>query len=290
VIEVHSVTKRFFNITALDNVSLTIPRGEVVGILGPNGAGKTTLFKIMAGILNADAGRVEASSGMWPVIAYKPDRLLYPGNVRVRDYLEMIVKLSDHPQVNRAETVRDSLERVNLTGAADKRISDLSKGMRQRLGLAQTLIGDPSLLLLDEPSNGLDPAGQVEIQGEIRRLHAEGKTIVLSSHQLREVTAVCTYIVILSQGQIRYQNSMEAALALHPEVIIGTDRDVTPLQPWLNQLHPDITIGDRMVSLGEAAIEQRRHVLTLLLGAGYDITRLEYKRITLDEIYAEAVR
>ena len=100
--------------------------------------------------------------------------------------------------------------------AVNKRIGHISKGMRQRLGLAQAIIGDPPLLLLDEPSNGLDPEGQVEIGRYIRELHATGKSIVLSSHHLHEVTQICTHLVILNKGQIHYQNSMAEALALRP--------------------------------------------------------------------------
>lgn len=290
MIEIHNVSKRFYNVVALDNVSLTIPRGEVLGVLGPNGAGKTTLFKIIAGLLKADAGRVQPTERVWPAVAYKPDRLIYPNHLRVGEYLELFGRLSNLSATERTHAAADALARVGLLAAARKRIGELSKGMRQRLGLAQALIGDPPLLLLDEPSNGLDPAGQVEIQQQMRRLQAEGKTIVLSSHQLQEVTAVCTSFIILHQGQVRYENRMQQALALRPQIVIQADADLAAVAPYLRALHPDLAIeGDTLV-LGEQQQELRRRVLTLLLGAGYDIRRVEHRRITLEEVYAEAVR
>lgn len=289
MIEVRNVTKRYHHITALDNVTLRIPRGEVIGILGPNGAGKSTLFKIIAGILSADAGSVQPNNGKWPIMAYKPDRLLYPNHLRVRDYLVLFANLSNIPRKEQADRIMDSLARVDLLDSADKKISGLSKGMRQRLGLAQTLIGEPSLILLDEPSNGLDPTGQIEIQEEIRKLHANGKTLLISTHQLNEVTAVCTHIIILSNGRIRYANSVEAALAMRPHVNIEVDKSAELLTPWLHQIDPAITVNGAQIMLAEDAVSARRQVLTLLLGAGYDIVNLEHRRITLDEIYAEAV-
>jgi ABC-2 type transport system ATP-binding protein len=188
------------------------------------------------------------------------------------------------------ESVSESLERVNLTFAADKKIKDCSKGMRQRLGLAQAMIGDPQLLLLDEPSNGLDPEGQAEICRQIQELQADGKTIILASHQLLEVTRVCTHLVILNKGSIHYENSMHAALAERPHTRIVVDKDISLLRQLLLSLHPQIEVSDREIVLNLDAINSRPNVLRILLSAGYDIVKIEQSRITLDEIYAEAVQ
>jgi ABC-2 type transport system ATP-binding protein len=149
--------------------------------------------------------------------------------------------------------VNESLERVNLKEAAEKKINDCSKGMRQRLGLAQTLIGSPSLLLLDEPSNGLDPEGQAEICRQIQSLHSQGKTILLSSHQLPEVTQVCTSVIILYEGKIHYQNQMQGVLAERPFATIRVDKEITDLTPILLGLHPDIEINDKEIILTPTA-------------------------------------
>lgn len=290
MIKAHHITKRFQAVTALRGVTLDIPRGEVVGILGPNGAGKTTLFKILAGLLFPDAGQVKSGSGGWPSLAYKPDRLLFPNRLRVQEYLSLTARLANIPSASVTPTVQAKLEQVNLADVAQKRIGVLSKGMRQRLALAQALLGEPEILLLDEPSNGLDPGGQAEIQSLIRTLQREGRTIVLSSHQLAEVTAICSQIVILSRGEVRYTSPLAEALGLQPHIMIQVDRVLAPIRPLLTSLHPRIEVQEQAVLLHAEALPQRRQVLTLLLGAGYDIVDLTQQRNSLADVYAEAVK
>ena len=292
MIEFKQVTKNYYKLTALRDVSLTIPRGEVLGLLGPNGAGKTTLIKLIAGIVTPTQGEIVASNGhtAWPSIGYKPERLVFPNPLAVSQYLEMVAGLCN---VGRAQTdtvVLESLARVNLLAAANKQIRTLSKGMRQRLGLAQALIGDPDLLLLDEPSSGLDPEGQEEIQSYIEELRAAGKTILMSTHQLPEVTRVCTFLVILKDGEVLYRNPMAEALTLQPHVAIQVDRPLEAVRPLLTQIHPDIAIEGNEVVLRNESIAMRRQILSVLINQGYDIIRVEQRRMTLAELYAEAVQ
>ncbi|MCI0398902.1 MAG: ABC transporter ATP-binding protein [Chloroflexi bacterium] len=290
MIEIINVTKRFHTLRALHNVTLAIPQGEVLGVLGPNGAGKTTLFKLIAGFLTPDAGRVQATTPGWPAIGFKPERLLFPNQMRVRQYLELVAGLCNLSKAEARQAVEENLARVHLTEAAHKRITECSKGMRQRLGLAQALIGDPPLLLLDEPSNGLDPEGQADICRHIQALHHAGKTIVLASHQLHEVTQVCTRLVILNQGTVHYENLMSAALAERPHATIQADKDITPLAAVLQSLHPEIQVNGPQVVLNNEAMRLRRHVLSILVGGGFDILRVEQSRVTLAEIYAQAIQ
>ena len=292
MIEFKHVTKNYYKLTALRDVSLTIPRGEVLGLLGPNGAGKTTLIKLIAGIVTPTQGEIVSSNGhtAWPTIGYKPERLVFPNQLAVSQYLEMVAGLCN---VGRAQTdtvVLESLARVNLLAAANKQIRTLSKGMRQRLGLAQALIGDPDLLLLDEPSSGLDPEGQEEIQSYIEELRAAGKTILMSTHQLPEVTRVCTFLVILKDGEVLYRNPMAEALTLQPHVAIQVDRPLDAARPLLAQIHPDIAIEGNEVVLRNESIAMRRQILSVLINQGYDIIRVEQRRVTLAELYAEAVQ
>ncbi len=290
MITLENVSKQYHTITALDQVSLKIPRGEVLGLLGPNGAGKTTLLKLVAGLITPSEGQLVSQSKVWPAIGYKPERLLFPNKMRVGQYLELVAGTSNVPGPKTEQAVLESLARVNLLDAINKRIVHISKGMRQRLGLAQAIIGNSPLLLLDEPSNGLDPEGQVEIARYIRELHRMGKTIVLSSHHLQEVTQVCTQLTILNRGQIHYQNSMDAALALRPFVRIRAGKDLAEVSTLLTSLHPDISITGDTITLKNTAMRLRRQILTLLLNMNYDVLRVEQKRVTLSEIYAEAVR
>lgn len=290
MIEIRNVTKKYYTLTALKDVSLSIPVGEVVGFLGPNGAGKTTLFKLIAGILQPTAGRIYPTNGIWPTIGYKSERLLFPNRLRVRQYLERSAQICNVPKQKIPDVVQQSLAQVDLTSAANKRIKECSKGMRQRLAMAQILIGDPPLLLLDEPSNGLDPNGQQEIHACIRRLQGEGKTILMSSHHLAEVTNVCSQIVILNHGQIHYQNKMEEALAARSYIRIRVNMPIGSLTERLTAVHPQIEIADDVVYLRDDAMDKRRDVLVMLLEAGFDVVRVEHKRIALSEIYAEAVQ
>lgn len=289
MIEINNVTKRYASLTALDRVSLKIPQGEVLGLLGPNGAGKTTLLKLVAGLIHQDAGYIRPITPSWPLIALKPERLLFPNHLRVAQYLTLVAGISDIPRADKQRVVQESLAQVGLSDAANKPIRNCSKGMRQRLGLAQVLIGDPPLILLDEPSNGLDPTGQSDIHHIIQRLHAAGKTIVMSSHQLQEVTKVCTQIVVLNQGRIHFESSIEEALAIRAHTTIRSDKDLEPMRAQLCVLHPDIEIKGDLLILQNEAMQMRRQVMTMLLNANYDILEVRQARATLAEIYAEAV-
>jgi ABC-type multidrug transport system ATPase subunit len=290
VIEIQNVSKQFYTLKALEKVSLTIPHGEVIGLLGPNGAGKTTLIKLIAGVLFPSAGQIKPTFGAWPIIGYKPERLLYPNNLKVHEYLEVVAQLSNIPRAHVAAEVSRSLRRVGLQEAAQKKIKTCSKGMRQRLGLAQILIGDPPLLLVDEPSNGLDPEGQEDIIRCLQELHAAGKTIVMSSHQLAEVTEVCTQLIILNRGKVLYQNSMAEALAIRAHTMIKVDRQLDGVNGLLQGLHPEIEVEGDTIGLANEAMTLRRQVLSLVLHANSVVLRVEQKRVTLAEIYAEAMR
>lgn len=290
MIDFRHVTKRYYSLTALHDVSVTFPAGETIGLLGPNGAGKSTLIKLIAGIIFPTEGEVRPQGTRWPAIGYKPERLVFPGNMTSSQYLEMVARLCDIERQAVDTTVLESLARVNMLGAAHRTIKTLSKGMRQRLGLAQALIGNPELLLLDEPSSGLDPEGQEEMLSYVDELRSAGKTILMSSHQLQEVTRVCTYLVILNNGRVHYQNYMAEALTLQPHVVIQTDRSLLPARDLLLMVHPDINIDGNSVILRNGAITMRRQILAILINNGYDVLSVDQKRITLAEIYAEAVQ
>ena len=290
MIEIHNVGKQFYSFKALENVSFQIRRGEVVGLLGPNGAGKTTLFKLVAGLLHPDSGQIRPMNGRWPAIGYKPDRLLFPNRLRVSDYLGMVANLCGIQPADQEKAVFDALVQVDMVSQASKRIGDCSKGMRQRLGLAQAIMGNPPLLLLDEPSNGLDPNGQAEMQTLIKKQQAAGKTILISSHHLEEITAVCTQLIILNNGQVHFQNSMVEALTISPHTLIQADRDLAEITNIIQTQHPEIQVQGNKIQLRGEAMQLRREILALLLQAQYDVLHVEQKQVTLAEIYARAVQ
>lgn len=184
----------------LKDICLTINDGEVVGLLGPNGAGKSTLMKIMVGVWNATNGEVQVPKS----IGFLPEQNPLYEDMYVREYLRFFVELRSKEQGAKSQDkiVEELIERVGLTVEANKKIGQLSKGYRQRVGLAQAMIGDPELLILDEPTTGLDPNQLEDIRALIREM-GEERTVILSTHILQEVKQMCTRVVIIDHGEIK---------------------------------------------------------------------------------------
>jgi ABC-2 type transport system ATP-binding protein len=223
-VEVHGLTKRFGARTAVDDVDLLVPRGCAFGYLGPNGAGKTTLIRALLGLTRPDTGTIRLLGT--PVPAQRRRALARVGaivdeprfhpHLTGRENLRMLAAARDPAAQQR---IAPALDRVRLAARADEKVSTYSMGMRQRLGLAASLLGDPQLLILDEPMNGLDPAGINETREFIRSLVAEGRTVMLSSHQLGEVERTCDRVAIVDQGKVIRQGPIA-------ELIAGTESAV----------------------------------------------------------------
>ena len=203
MIRIQHLNKHIGKQHVLKDINLIINDGEVVGLLGPNGAGKSTLMKIMVGLWDADNIKPTANSQQ-PVIelptthGYLPEQNpLYP-DMYVREYLQFMARLEGVGK----QRVEELIERVGLTPEVNKKIGELSKGYRQRVGLAQALLGDPDLLILDEPTTGLDPNQLQEIRTLIRELGRDRK-VILSTHIMQEVSAMCSRVVILDHGEIK---------------------------------------------------------------------------------------
>ena len=196
MVRLENICKSFGKQQVLRDVSLAIGEGEIVGLLGPNGAGKSTLMKIVIGLWNADGGQVTAPRR----IGYLPERNPLYEEMYVREYLQFMARMTEDGMGR--QQVEELNARVGLTAEAHKKIGPLSKGYRQRVGLAQALLGEPEMLILDEPTTGLDPNQLVEIRDLIR---SEGKqrTIILSTHILQEVQEVCSRVVILDHGEVK---------------------------------------------------------------------------------------
>lgn len=184
----------------LKDICLAINDGEVVGLLGPNGAGKSTLMKIMVGVWNATNGEVHVPKS----IGFLPEQNPLYEDMYVREYLRFFVGLRSKEQGAKSqdEIVEQLIARVGLTAEANKRVGQLSKGYKQRVGLAQAMIGDPELLILDEPTTGLDPNQLEDIRALIREM-GEERTVILSTHILQEVKQMCTRVVIIDHGEIK---------------------------------------------------------------------------------------
>jgi ABC-2 type transport system ATP-binding protein len=217
-VETRGLTKRFGNNVAVNGVDLLIPRGCAFGYLGPNGAGKTTLIRVLLGLTRADAGTMSLLG--CPVPRHRDvalarvgaivDEPRFHAHLTGRQNLEVLAAAREPQARGRIEP---SLERVGMLHRADDRVAKYSMGMRQRLGVAACLIGDPQLLILDEPMNGLDPAGMQDMRDMIRSLVAEGRTVVLSSHLLDEVERTCDAVAIVDRGKVIRQGPISQLLA-----------------------------------------------------------------------------
>lgn len=195
MVQIAHINKSFGPQLVLKDVTLSIPEGQVLGLLGPNGAGKSTLMKILIGLWKADSGTVQVPER----IGYLPENNPLYEEMYVSEYLQFMAELTGIPGFRDTETL---IERVGLTPERHKHIRELSKGFRQRVGLAQALLGDPQLLILDEPTTGLDPNQLVEIRSLIRELGKE-RTVILSTHIMQEVREMCDRVVILDHGQMK---------------------------------------------------------------------------------------
>jgi ABC-2 type transport system ATP-binding protein len=216
-ITVNNLTKIYGAQKAVDDISFTVNKGEIVGFLGPNGAGKSTTMKIITGYLPASSGSatvcslpvIENSSETKKKIGYLPEANPLYFDMYVREYLDFVSNI--HTVKNKKDRIEEVIKTVGLTVEANKKIGQLSKGYKQRVGLAAALIHDPEVLILDEPTSGLDPNQIVEIREVIKKL-GQNKTVLFSSHILQEVQAICDRVIIINKGKIVADDLLENLL------------------------------------------------------------------------------
>ena len=221
-ITVQGLTKRYGQVTAVSGLSFEVEPGQLTGFLGPNGAGKTTTLRMLLGLVTPTEGSALIDGRRYADLA-EPRRAVgavlestgfHPGRTG-RDHLRVIAQASGIP----AARVEDVLHRVGLHDAAGRRVRGYSLGMRQRLGLAAALLGDPRILILDEPANGLDPAGMADLRDLLRALATEGRTILMSSHVLSEVALTVDRVVIIAGGTLRYAGDLAELTAANGETL-----------------------------------------------------------------------
>ena len=220
MIEVSHLTKQYGNHLAVDDVSFTVADGQICGLLGPNGAGKSTIMNILTGYLSATSGQVTVAGHPLPeeadaakaCVGYLPEQPPLYTEMTVQEYLTFAAELKGVKKAERKEQVCRAARRTGLEAVLPRLIRSLSKGYKQRVGIAQALLGSPRLIILDEPMVGLDPAQVIEIRKLIREL-GRAHTVILSSHILSEVQAVCQQILILSKGHLAAVGSLEELTA-----------------------------------------------------------------------------
>ena len=298
VVETRGLTKRFGDRVAVDSVDLQVPRGSAFGYLGPNGAGKTTLIRMLLGLTQATAGEMRVLGKAVP--AQRAEALRRVGAIveepRFHNHLTgrenlWIVAAAREPAAH--ARIDGALARVGLAERADERVRSYSQGMRQRLGVARCLLADPELLILDEPTNGLDPAGIQEFRAFVRELVAEGRTVLLSSHLLGEVERICDAVAIVDKGRVVAQGSIaDLAAREASSILVGCDNSVRAreLIVSLGQVTRVEQDGDALrvlLAQNDALETSAAEINRLLVGAGLAVHRLEPQHASLEQTFLD---
>ncbi len=299
-IEFRQVSKTYrrllggMQVPALANVSFAVLPGDVCGFLGPNGAGKTTSINILMGFLYADWGSIHVL-GREPgdirakaKIGFVPENFSFYKHLNAEKLLRFHARLAGLPEDLTLGRIRDLIAKVKLNGYEKLKIGRYSRGMVQRLGIAQALLADPDLLVMDEPTSGLDPSGRKEVRDIILALKAGGKTIFLSSHLLSEVEQICDQAVIVNRGRVVRAGAMKQLLAGGDRVEIlanGVNEEIqTLLQQWGATIEP-LPTGVRITLAGE----HKREVVEKLWAVGFDVLSLHPVKGSLEELYMALV-
>lgn len=272
IIELNGLTKRYGDLTAVDDLSLQIDAGAVFGFIGPNGAGKTTTMRILTTLLRPTSGEAYIAghsvtaepNAVRRVIGYMPDFFGVYEDMKVWEYLDFFAACYDVPAATRPAMIDDLLALVDLGHKRDAYVETLSRGMKQRLCLARTLAHDPQVLILDEPASGLDPRARIEMRELLRELQNMGKTIFFSSHILSEVADICTSIGIIENGRLVATGDMTdmmRRLRAHRSILVrfvpGSEFDFQEAVAWLRA-------QDGVLSAAEPATEEEtRHTVRL---------------------------
>lgn len=287
---------------ALQKVNLEVPRGKIYGLLGPNGAGKTTLIKVLLGIVRKSAGDAKVlgmaagDSRARRRIGYLPENHRIPPHLNGNTALEYYGCLSGMSVGEIRRRAPELLDKVGLRGREKDRVSGYSKGMQQRLGLAQSMLHQPELIILDEPTDGVDPVGRKEIREVLRGLADDGATIFLNSHLLQEIELTCESVAILTHGQVRKTGSvLELTQALEGAPVlfdlIGEEAAIASSFPASAELK--ISKGNKGITFAMAQLKEQAEVdavVDVLRKSGVSIVNMRRRELTLEEAFLEIVK
>lgn len=298
MIEVKNLTKTYGGITAIRGLNFSVKKGEVVGFLGPNGAGKSTTMKIITGFMAPTSG-IATVAGFDvfenPIevkkrIGYLPETPPLYTDMYVRDYLKYVAELKGVEKSKIASQVDDALEKTFLTDVQKRLIQNLSKGFRQRVGIAQALVSNPDVLILDEPTVGLDPKQVAEIRELIRSLRGH-HTIILSTHILPEVQATCERIIIINQGQIVAQDSLEGLTASQQgrrKIVLRTKKLGADVESALKTISGVSAVrGDGAEIEIETADDEKliESIAQLVMQKGFGLLGIQSARVDLEDVF-----
>lgn len=303
MIKVLNLTKRFNNFTALTSVSFEINKGEIVGFLGPNGAGKTTTMRILTGFMPPTSGQVEINEKnifeypdeVKDKIGYLPENNPLYLDMEVNAYLDFLAQLKHLKKADRKKHLSQILQSCSLWEVRNQIISRLSKGYKQRVGFAGALVGDPEILILDEPTLGLDPKQVVEIRDLIKGFSGK-KTVFLSSHILSEVEEICSRIIIINKGKIVATDTPEKLTS----VLLGTERIIVKIRGDIHQVESVIknipqvnsvkTEGNKIIIESEKGIDLRQQIAKEIVNRGFDLLEIKKETLELEDIFLKLTK
>lgn len=292
-VRTHRLSRRFGTVVAVDSIDLDVPGGAVFGFLGPNGAGKTTTIRLLLGLIGPSDGRVEInghdlhrdrSRALSSVGAIVESPALYP-NLTGRETLRMAARLLGRPEGE----ARQLLDLVGLADAADRTVRTYSLGMKQRLALARALVGQPRLLVLDEPTNGLDPAGIAQMRALIRELPQRfGTTVLLSSHLLSEIEQTADHCALIDSGRLIYQGRLDRLMdSACPRLMLEAD-DPSVVRRWFldHGIEADVE-GREVRALADLDAPRRAELVSSLVAAGVGVSGLRVDRPSLESLFLQ---
>jgi ABC-2 type transport system ATP-binding protein len=297
LLRIDGLTKRYPGVTALDDLTIEVPRGSV-GLVGANGAGKTTLFRLLLGLAHPTAGSIQVNGrdvasdpiGIRARLGYMPEHDCLPLDQTAADVVATFGELGGLPPRAARQRASDILDLVGLDEARFRPIGGFSTGMRQRTKLAQALVGDPELVLLDEPTAGLDPMGREEMLALVARLREFGISAVMATHLLDDVQLVCDHVVMIDGGRLVVAGATEALLERTGSVTVDVGVQSAELVAGLRRIALDATADDGLVEVvidGDADLDRLRDVVAEL---GLPLYRLTSRLTSLDEVFLDRVR
>lgn len=304
MLTIKNLSKKYGRNLAVNDLSLEVPAGEIYGFVGPNGAGKTTTMKIICGLLNATSGEIildgvdviRHGKKIKEKLGYMPDFFGVYDDLKVNEYLEFYASIYHIKGAQRVKLIDDLLELVDLTGKKEAYVDSLSRGMKQRLCLARSLVHNPGLLVLDEPASGMDPRARVEMKEILRNLKGMGKTIIISSHILPELAELCTSIGIIDKGKMVVSGSVSDIMqqvyskrVIRVKVLDKLEEAALILRefPFIDKL----TMGENTIQAGfEGGEEEMNRVLVTLVNRQIPVASFSHLDGNLEDIFMKVTK
>jgi len=304
VLMTDQLTKEYGEFTALDRLSISLNRGQILGFIGPNGAGKTTTIKILVGLARPTSGSAQIAGAdcvrdarkIKHLVGYMPDTFGSYDNMRVREYLDFFGAAFAIPRRRRVTRIAEVMDITGSTYMQDKYVESLSHGMKQRVGIARTLLHDPQVLIFDEPANGLDPRARVEMREVLLRLGDAGKTLIVTSHILPELSRICDQVAMITNGKLRAYGSLEEIMRQVSqrrtiEVQLASADQIEQAVQWMRPHleESDDVSGSKAESIVRFRTtkmdEQLGELLSGLIGAGLKVTQFRELQTDLEDAF-----